>query len=236
MKRLFTGLALGALGLAMTATPAAAQAAAGEYTITVLGGQTLYDESSALKNAPYGGIQAQYNITDNFGVGAYGLGARPTTDGTFYPLVRMEFNDTVFHYLVSQQMVGLDYGVLAFGRLPMGRLDVEVLGGVGRYTFSVDDQRNDRPTVPGTLEDEFSGTQFQIGGGIGFAVAGNKGIRLEVRDFIYTGYDREWFNLSDPLLGATNVPHPRPNPPEAKSTIHNIRVQLGFSFVPGGGQ
>lgn len=44
---------------------------------------------------------------------------------------------------------------------------------------------------------------------------------LEVRDLLFFDYDRDWFNLSDPLLAEPRFPGPTPPPKE--STIHNLR-------------
>jgi hypothetical protein len=69
---------------------------------------------------------------------------------------------------------------------------------------------------------------------VGYRFGQTGAIEFRLRDFIYTDFDRENFNVSEPLLAATDIPHPREDIPEPKSTIHNINIELGFSFTLGG--
>lgn len=230
MRYLASGSLLSALLLA-AAPPSSAQEIAGRYTVTVIGGRTLYAESSALEDAFTGGLEAQYNFTEWLGLGFYFMAARPTTDGSFFPLVRLEFSDTVFNTLVSQQVTQLDYGVSAAVRYPLGRFHVRGVGGIGGYTFNLDDQRIESPSLP---EDRFSGLAFSAGAVLGYAFSRAGAVELRIRDFIYTDFDREKFNVSEPLLAVTDVPHPNPNPPPPEDTIHNLHFEVGFSFTLGG--
>lgn len=233
MRHIASGLVVGALLLAV-APPTTGQDIGGRYTVTLIGGRTLYAESSALEDAWSGGFEAQYNVSGWAGFGIYFIAARPTTDGSFFPLVRMEFSDTVLNFLVSQQVTQFDYGVSAALRASLGMLQLRGLGGVGRYVFNLDDQRIDSPTVPGALKDSFAGLALSFGGIVGLGLGETGAVEVRVRDFVYTDFDREDFNLSEPLLAAPDVPHPRPNPPAPESTIHNIHIEVGFSFTLGG--
>lgn len=233
MRHVTTGLVLGAL-LLTAAPPLQGQDIQGRYTITVLGSRIYYDESSALQDAWSGGVEGEYNLTNWLSLGAYLFGARPTTDGSFFPLVRLQFRDTVLFELVSQQVTQLDYGLSANVRYTTGPLHLRALGGVGGYTFYLDDERIDRPVVPGQLKDSFSGLEFVIGAGIAYSFGETGSIELRARDFIFTDFDRERFNVSEPLLSAPSIPHPRENIPEPESTIHNIHLELAFSFILGG--
>lgn len=206
----------------------------GRYQVTATGGYTVWDRSSALKNSVAGGLDARYYFTERFGGGLYFHASRSNTDGTFFPLVRLDFGDTVLVYVVSQQVGAFDAGIQGFLRFPLGsRLALVGVGGIGIYSFSVDPQQSDFPRVPGTVERMFSGREYTVGAGAEWGLTGNTGLRLEVRDFIYTNYDRDRFNLSDPLLREENLPHPRLELPAKKSTIHSLRYAIGFTFVPG---
>jgi hypothetical protein len=237
MRKVALGLLFGALSLAAT-SPASAQDVGGRYTVAVIGGRAIYDQSSALEDAWTGGLEAEYNLKDWVAVGFYVMAARPTTDGRYFPLVRMEFSDTVLFELVSQQVTQFDFGVNTAVRVPLGRFHIRALAGIGRYVFNLDDQRIDSPTVPGQLKDSFAGLAFNFGGVAGVRFGETGAVELRVRDFVYTDFDREHFNISEPLLAASDVPHPRPDLlfSEKKSTIHNIHVELGFSFTLGGRQ
>lgn len=237
MRKVTLGLIVGAGFLALT-PPASGQDIGGQYTVTVIGGRTLYDESSALEDAWAGGIEGQYNVNNWLAVGGYFMAARPTTDGRFFPLVRMEFTDTVLFELVSQQVTEFNFGANVALRAPLGRFHVRGLAGIGRYVFNLDDQRIDSPTVPGQLKDSFGGLAFNFGGVLGLRFGEAGAVEFRVRDLVYTDFDRDHFNASEPLLAATDVPHPRPDLlfSEKKSTIHNIHLELGFSFTLGGRQ
>jgi len=236
MKRSGIGLVVGAL-LMSVAPPAAAQQedVGGRYTFTVVGARTYYDNSSALKDTWGGGLEAEYNLQNWIAIGAYLRGARPTTDETFFPLVRLEFQDTVLFELVSQQVTEINYGAMVSVRASLSNFFFKGIGGVGAYVFNLDDQRIDSPTfLVNEREDSFSNLAWNLGGSAGYRFGRTGAIEVRVRDFIYTDFDRDRFSVSEPLLSAPNVPEPSEGKPEPKSTIHNIILELGFSFTLGG--
>lgn len=215
------------------ATAAPAQVA-GRYQVSAMGAWTQWDESSGLEDAVAGGIDARYFLTGNLGAGFYFQASRPNTDGTFFPLVRLDFGDTVLVYTVAQQVGSFDLGVQAFYRVVIGsRLAVVGFGGGGIYAFSVDPQQADFPRRPGTFDRFFYEPEYTFGGSLDIALGQNAGFRVEVRDLVYADFDRDRFNLSDPLFREENLPHPRLELPEKKDTIHNLRYTVGFTFVPG---
>lgn len=190
------------------ATAASAQVA-GRYQVSVTGAWTQWDESSALEDAVAGGIDARYFLTGNLGAGFYFQASRPNTDGTFFPLVRLDFGDTVLVYTVAQQVGSFDLGVQAFYRIPVGsRLAAMAFGGAGIYAFSLDPQQSDFPTVPGTMDRFFYEPEYTFGGSLDITLGQTAGFRLELRDLVYTDFDRDRFSLSDPLFREENLPHP----------------------------
>lgn len=236
MKRIGIGLLVGAL-LSSLAPPAVAQQEdiGGRYTITIVGARTFYDEASALKDTWSGGVEVEYNIKNWFGIGGYLRGARPTSDETFFPLVRLEFQDTVLFELVSQQVTEINYGAMLSVSAAVSNFLFKGIGGVGGYVINLDDQRIDTPDmIANQRKDSFSDLAWSIGGSVGYRFGRTGAVELRLRDFIYTGFDRDKLSVSEPLLSAPDVPHPREDIPEAKSTIHNINVELGFSFTLGG--
>jgi hypothetical protein len=111
----------------------------------------------------------------------------------------------------------------------------QAIGGVGGYTIYLDDERTFSPNIiAGQRKDKFSGLAYNIGGAVGYRFGRTGAVEVRLRDFIYTDWDREQLNVSEPLLAATDIPHPRTDLPEPKSTIHNINIELGFSFTLGG--
>jgi hypothetical protein len=235
MKQIAIGLVVGALLLSV-GQPAVAQQeeVGGRYTFTVVAARTMYDESSALQDAWTGGLEAEYNIQNWIALGGYLMAARPSTDGDFFPLVRLEFQDTVFLQTVSQQMTQIDYGAQVSFRAALDRFFFRGIGGVGGYVFNLDDARIATPAVPGTIDDKVTGLAWNIGAMVGYRFGRTGSVEFRVRDFIYTDFDRDKFAVSEPLLGAPDIPHPAENLPEKKATIHNIQLQLGFSFTVGG--
>lgn len=228
------GLATAALVL-LPALVGAQQA--GQYAVSVLAGQTTYEDVAAIQSAPMAGIEAQYQPTSMLGVGFYVMGSRPTTDERYFPMSRLEFKDSVYHYLVNQQVVNIDFGVSASLRAGFGAFEVMGLGGAGRYVFALDEERSRSPqSIPNQDDDTFSGMEYMVGGSVGYNFGESGVIRLQVRDMIYTDYDRNRFDVSEPLLSARNVPHPNPDllAAESKDTVHSIRLNLGFTFFPGG--
>jgi hypothetical protein len=230
-----TAMVLMALALAAVSPARAQDVPLRQYNLLVVGGFTKFDESSGLLNDVYGGVEANYNLTTHLAIGGFMLASRPTTDRTMFPLVRMAFIDTVLHYLVSQQVTLLEFGLQGVARLPVGRFTLLGNAGTGLYLIDLDPQRADKPGIPGEQVKRMTGRSYLVGGGVSMALGRTGGVRLQVRDFIYTGYDREVLSLSEPLLAAENIPHPRSDVPEPRSTIHSLRYELSFSFNPRGG-
>jgi hypothetical protein len=60
-------------------------------------------------------------------------------------------------------------------------------------------------------------------------------LRVRADDVIFTNFDRERFSLSDPLFAEDLFQNPVKTPPAARRTVHNPRISVGFSFIPGSG-
>ena len=95
--------------------------------------------------------------------------------------------------------------------------------------FTLDPEQN-------RSEEKRDGYSLNLGVGATYAIAGGAGIVLEIRDVALFEYDRDWFDLSDPLLAEPRVPEPAGEPPAKQSTIHNLRFSVGFTYVPGAGR
>lgn len=227
------------VALALQGVPAHAQEVGDvplqRYTMLVVGGQTVFDETAALKDAPYLGIEGIYNISRFFGLGGYLMISQPVTNAEFFPLLRLAFSDTAYYFLPSQQVTQLGFGINATGRLPLGqRLALIGSAGVGQYVFRLDLQRaRARPELPHHETNGWSAREYMVGGGIHIALPRGGGLRLMVRDLIYTDFERDILGLNHEMLASEGVPHPDPFKPEAKSTTHNLRFEVGMSFVPG---
>jgi len=110
----------------------------------------------------------------------------------------------------------------------VGRLEPYVGAGVGAVTVNNDPQQADDNA-------SYTTGQFQVGGGLGFRVGRSTSVRLDLRDYVFTSWDRDRLNVVNPTFQNTLFPSANGNPPAEKSTVHNIRLAIGFSYVPRGG-
>lgn len=226
------------VAVAVVAGAATAQAqVAGQYQVTVKAGPASFDESSAIKDTWGGGLDARYFVTDNVGLGFYFSTSRPDTDGTFFPTVRLEFADTALIHQVSMEIGTYEFGVAGTFRLPVhDRFALYGTGGVGQWVITQDAQAA-RTAHSNTRSQDYNdnGLGFMLGGGIDFSFTDNAGFRVGVEDMVYTDYDRDFLNISDPLFEDETLPDPSDTGvPEESDTIHNLRFTVGLNFVPGG--
>jgi len=215
------------------------------FTVTPHVGTIHWDESSALANkvadddgsftksvvTPMVGISAIYNVLRQVGLGAYFDAARAETRGDYFPTVLFKYGSDIDLNVVSQRVTVLLYGLQGQFQIPLGRFEPYVAGGFGGSTIFTDAQQNDGNR-------RINSTSAQVGGGLGYQVGGGR-IVLDVRDYVLFDWDRDKLNpATNPAFQNTTLPSVNPTPPEEKSTIHNFRIALGFSFVPrflGGG-
>jgi hypothetical protein len=181
----------------------------------------------------------------NLSVGANAVFSRPTSRGDYFPWNRQPYfsdqqrrNDTTLVFEVSQRVTvatfGLDAG-FQFGGLrdeaarafSIRSVLLDVGGGLGLYRVWLDPEQT-------RGNESFGGLQLSLGGGVGLPVGRTSVVGLRVDDVILTDFDRDRLSLSDPLLREDLFRNPRPNPPAAKSTIHNLRFSVLFSYIPGG--
>jgi opacity protein-like surface antigen len=232
--------ALAGVALTLTADGLAAQeSVAGRFTVTPVVGAIRFAESSALANkkadsngdynetlfTPTVGLTAEYAMTPQFGLGFYFEAARPQTRGDYFPSLQLTFGSEQNLYSISQRVTMLVYGVQGSAKFDVDRVQPYVSGGVGLVTINGDPQQNDGNA-------SFTTGQFQVGGGIGFSVTESAAFRVDVRDFVFTGWDREDLNVVSSRFQNTLFPAANGNPPDEQSTVHNIRVGIGFSFTP----
>lgn len=202
----------------------AAQVEQGRLQVTPYAGFLRADNSSALKDAAMVGIEAVYYFMPTVGVGLTGNFSRAESDGSYFPAMRWDVGpDTSFLLHVGQDLTIVTYGLIAKANFRAGRLAPYAAGGVIGWTLFLDPQSNDSPQDVG-------GVGFELGGGVHFTLSERAGIRLDLRDLVFTDFNRDDLNPVDPRF-QTDV-FLVPDPPAAKSTIHNIRATIGFTYVP----
>lgn len=211
--------------VALVSGPASAQVQSGSFRIGPRFGYIKYDDDTAIREAAMLGLDAMFNINSNIAIGFLLDVARPQTEGEFFPS-ELTFGDTTQVMGASQPITVLQYmGVLELNT--GGKFSLFANGAVGGYRLSLD------PQVNGGLED-FAELAFAVGGGIALSTSGATMVRLEVKDFIHTDFDREVLNPVADVFQPRRFPDVLPTPAPFLGTAHNIHVGLSFSFTPGG--
>lgn len=240
----YRGLArvMGAVAaLAVLATSPAVAQEEGRWRATPLFGVTSYDDASALKTAPFVGAEAQYVLSPSLRLGVGLNVARPIVDGSYFPLVFLRVHaDTSMLVEVGQQISHFNYMGLVTATRSMGSLNVFGQAGLGGYTFFLNKQvmhSIERRGAPSRV----SGLMVPLG--VGISIGSASAIRLEARNDILMGFDRDKFNPVE--LRHQNVCTPgvhtqtfcieeaNGSPPAPKETTHNFKLILGFELVPG---
>lgn len=210
------------VGLALCAT--GAQAQLDRATLVPRAGYTSYAEASGIEPSAFVGVDLNYTLANFFGLGASLEVSRPTTRGEDF-ITQLRYGDTTFLFAVIQPITVLTTALNARAEFGTARFTPFATAGVGLYKVYLD------PQAAGG-HDTFQGMLVNVGGGINFMIRDGIGIQLDVRDHIYTGYDRDDLNPIDPQFRVTRFIDDVPAPPEEKDSIHNLVFSIGFSFRP----
>ena len=190
-----------------------------------------FAEKSGMKSSGLVGVDALYYLTGNLGIGFSIDFSRPQTDGAYHP-VEFSFGDTTLIYQASYPVTVFQYQLLGIYSLGGGgRFSPYVIGGLGQYRFFIDPQTAAAAT-------QFSHMVMTVGGGVNIRLGENAGLRLEVRDFMYSGYDLNEVDAVNPRFAPRRFPEVArvPNDECYRSTcrLNNLQLGFGFTFVPGG--
>lgn len=247
--RQFLRQALPAAALvAFAAAPVAAQS---EDSVTVsptafrvagLVGLQMFHESAALDRAPFIGMRIGRPITEFFSAAVNVAFARPNTRGEYFPWNRQIYfsdashlNDTTLIFQVEQRVTfatsTLDLGIGVGGNkddaaFSLGGIRLGLNAGLGFWAVWLDPERTKGNNGHG-------GLAIPLGAELQLPVGRSATIGARIDDVILTNFYRDMFSLSDPLLSEDLFVNPIDPPPPPKSTIHNMRLTLAFSFVPG---
>lgn len=212
------------------ATTTQARAGAHPFSVTPRGGYIHFDNASGIKNAAALGLDATYQIVPMLGITAGATFARPVTNGDDF-IGAMYLGsppfDTTFLYRAQQPITVADVSIGARLALPVmvSRISPYIQGGVGGYTLYLD------PQVAGA-NNRIQRMSLNAGAGLAFHFTEAIGVSFDVRDLIFMNYDRERLNPVRPEARVTRFLEDFPTPPANKKTVHNIALQLGFTFVP----
>jgi hypothetical protein len=195
-----------------------------QFQIGPRAGSISYDNASGIKHAGLLGVDAAYFINRNIGIGFLLDLSRPSTDGRFFP-AELSFGDTTLVFQVTQPLTIVNAQIQGMVAFPRGRLAPFVAAGVGTYRIYMDPQAAVGPK-------SVSAMSYSLAGGINYRVAESSGLRLEIRDQIFSNFDRDQLNPVNPRFGPRRYPDLVTPPVAAKSTISNLALLLAFSFVP----
>lgn len=227
LRRLVFTLAVLAIGWP---AGAAAQLEAGEFRIGPRLGYDLYAEKTSIDGAALLGLEATYFFARNIGFGAYLDVSRPSTDGNFYAAEVNFGNDSTLIFGVSQPLTVLKYGAELVGRAQVGeRLVPYVHVGGGAYQIELD------PQVAGASE-RITNLQFSVGAGLDIGLGRGSGVRIDVRDYVLTSFNRDDL---DPVAGQfkpVRFPDVLPAQAPFDGTTSNLVFAISFTFTPGGAQ
>lgn len=212
-----------------------AQAPRNQYNIGAHASYLRFRSATGLANAPAAGFDATYRFgfsplsavspESDFGIGLSFVASRPLSRGDQFPLVLLDFGDTTQLYAVNQRITLLHYGVQTVLGVPFGRMRVYGVAGAGAYTMQFDTRQNLAPK-------SYTGGMLQFGGGIGFSVSPALGFRIEARDVMFLGYDRDRL---DPTVAHARDQRIRDavNPPDVTwDKPQNLQMSVVFSYVP----
>lgn len=203
---------------------ASAQWSTRQFSVTPRGGFMTFDKSSGIDDAPYIGVDAAYAVSPFLSIGTGLTISRPQTIGDYF-ISQLSFGDTTLYLAVEQPLMMMDVALNAQARYPGDRFTPFLNGGIGYYVLDLDPQVESGP-------ERLGGISGNVGAGLLFRLGEQVGIQLEVRDLIFTGFERDDLNPVGAAFGNTRYSEDFDPPPAAKETVHNIMFGIGFSFVP----
>lgn len=207
-------------------TPMMASGQDATWTVDLHVGGVVPQEASSLESGAFVGLDALFHVTDRLKIGPTAEYVRTETDGAFFPQQVAFGADSSRVFETGQRISVLQFGGIArFELMPDERFNPYVMGGAGGYTLYLETQSNDGFS-------RVTDVQFQFGGGVHWAVSDAAGVQIDVRDVVYTNFDRSALDPINPGPGVMRL-DPDPSLPDAEETVHNIRFSIGLSYVPG---
>lgn len=219
-------------GLSLATGVAAAQGS-GQWRVIPSVGLLRYDRTTALSSTDGGisklwpsvGLATSYAVRPNLHVGLYIQGGNARTDTAYFQPARLRFGPIDSIRQVSQDVIVLQYGVMAMVDLPFARrIGPYLQVGAGLHSIFPDVQQTASAA-------SFSGGHVQLGGGFAYTI-GSVGLRLELIDYMWMDFDRADLDPVAPAEHATGVDGSAYTWSKP-GLIHNMRMSLGVTFVPG---
>lgn len=214
-----------------------AQTQAKMFDLGVHIGQQVFDKGTALKDGPFVGLDATYELPWNplssvikgatLGVGLLVDVARPATRGDQFPVVAFDFGDTTFLYAVAQRITLVQGGLEAVLGIPVGKLRVYGFAGTGIYSMFLDPRamkHNEKVTKP----------MATFGGGLNYQLSSTIGVRAQMRAVTFTDFDRNRLDATQSYIRDRRIRDALPAPDATSKTPTNMQFSLVFQYIPGG--
>ncbi|MEJ7810281.1 MAG: outer membrane beta-barrel protein [Gemmatimonadaceae bacterium] len=230
-KAILTRAAVAALVMAGGASAIDAQVAVHQFSITTRAGGIHFDRAASLKTAALLGLDAEYSLTRNFGIGTSINVSRPNTRAEDFLSV-LTFGlgatgDTTLFVQTGQSVSLIEGSIVGVGRFPAGRFTPFVLGGGGLYGMFLDPEIN-------AGSRRMSGISGTVGGGLAVRLSDRAGIQFDARDLVFTKYRASRLDPTGQRSPNTIFIEDFPAAPSRKETVHNFMFSLGFRYLPGG--
>lgn len=221
-------LVVAALAGALSAPSLVAQP---RVDVTTRLGGIKFDRAASLETAAFLGLDAMYRLNPYFSLGtALNVTQANTRAEDFVTTLTfgqaLAGDTTTFHAL-GQAVNIIQANIVGLIRPTSGRLAPFAIAGAGYYGAFLDPQINRGSR-------QFNGFSGTIGGGILFQLSPSAGIQLDVRDLILTSYEAGTLDPSGGRNPNLWFLEDFPEPPDRKSTVHNIALSLGFRYAPQG--
>jgi hypothetical protein len=230
MKRLACTAAL----LALFTSVAEAQLAPKSFSVTTRMGMRTSEVAASLDPAAVIGLDTEYAFNRYFGIGTAVDVARGNVTNEHF-LVRLRYGsagttggDSLYYQYLGQSTNTVSVNAFATLRYPGKRVSPFLMGGAGTYALLLDPQLYN-------AQRKINEMSYIGGAGVWLKLSEKAGIQLDVRNMVFTKYNRDLLNPAFER-DEQNTPFPEdfPVPPANKSTVGNLTYTLGFRYIPGG--
>jgi hypothetical protein len=210
---------------------APALAAQTRVDVTTRIGGFKFDRAASLETSAFLGLDASYRLNRWFSLGTELNVTQANTRAEDF-ITSLTFGlalsgDTTTFYGVGQAANIVQGSVMGVFRASEGQLVPFAMLGAGYYGVFLDPQIN-------RGHRQFNGFAGTVGGGIAYQLTQSAGITLDVRDIIFTSYAADRLDPSEGRNPNIWFVEDFPQPPERKSTVHNLAFSLGFRYSPQG--
>jgi len=225
MKRSCTILVASTLVALCTVSSVNGQVAPKRFQVVILGGWQTFAGSSGLESGPTVAFDATYYLKSSLGFGLWTDFTAGESDGTMFTPAAFSFQDSTTFYSINQSVDIWHYGL--YGKLQLDRRTAPfLLLGAGGYTTFLDPHQNYGKTTT-------TGFVLRFGGGVDFAISNAMGVELAVYDMFYPDWDYSVLQPVREEFQNTRFPELNPESGQLSESVHNIRLLVGFTLVPG---